>query len=102
MSQTEKRRPHPQQKNPHRMTQTNQTLRARQTQARTIRKMTSFTRQEGATRAVQATAPTTMIRNTLTRTKARTKARTTPAQTRQNNRVTNPTTTAGCQEKLEV
>ena len=57
----------------------NQTLQARQTQAQTIRKKTSFTRREGATRAVQATALTTMIRNTLTRTKDQTKARTTPA-----------------------
>ena len=56
----------------------NQTLQARQTQAQTIRKKTSFTRREGATRAVQATA-LTMIQNTLIRTQNQTKARTTPA-----------------------
>ena len=54
----------------------NQTPRARPTQ--TARKKTSFTHQEGATKAVQATAPTT-IQNTLIRAKNQTKARTTPA-----------------------
>ena len=54
----------------------NQTLQARPTQ--TARKRTSFTHQEGATKAVQATAPT-MIQNTLIRAKDQTKARTAPA-----------------------
>ena len=66
--------------NPHKMTQMNRQIPTRRTQTQMIRKETSSSHREKATRAVQATVQSTPIRNKRTRAKPQAKVRTTPAQ----------------------